>query len=261
MNIEASRKHWDRLASRNTHWSIRTRECLNQDRISESYFFRTGQKEVFSVMNKLDDEELLPENRALALDFGCGIGRLSRALTRYFSRVVGLDSSPYMIEQAQSLHHERREQIEFYVNTENDLSLFESDHFSCIYSSFVLQFIPKPLSLLYLVEFLRVLKPGGRLIFQLPTKDVRSLSLWRKAYLSLKIPEQLAFWGMTKNLVTTSFVMPFEDIEKVTYVNQGEILATFTTNHMEPEFDGTVKWIPQEQATEFISTLFIIRKN
>ena len=51
----------------------------------------------------------LPRARALALDFGCGAGRLSRALAAHFEHVVGVDVSASMIETARALNRRRRQ--------------------------------------------------------------------------------------------------------------------------------------------------------
>lgn len=42
----------------------------------------------------------LPESRGLAVDVGCGVGRLTRRLARAFDRVAGIDASDGMIDQA-----------------------------------------------------------------------------------------------------------------------------------------------------------------
>ncbi len=35
-----------------------------------------------------------------ALDFGCGVGRLTQALADYFNEVAGVDVSPTMVNKA-----------------------------------------------------------------------------------------------------------------------------------------------------------------
>lgn len=41
-----------------------------------------------------------PRERGVALDFGCGVGRLTRALAAFFDRATGVDISSSMIEEA-----------------------------------------------------------------------------------------------------------------------------------------------------------------
>jgi SAM-dependent methyltransferase len=57
----------------------------------------------------------------------------------------------------------------FVLNAAPDLRLFEDARFDFVYSRIVLQHIPPALVRGYLPEMLRVLAPGGVLLFQLPT--------------------------------------------------------------------------------------------
>ena len=60
-------------------------------------FFRTGEVEIEELMARA--EELgRPVGRASALDFGCGVGRLTRALSAHFESCLGLDISETMVK-------------------------------------------------------------------------------------------------------------------------------------------------------------------
>jgi len=56
-----------------------------------------------------------------ALDFGCGVGRLTRALAGRFKTCVGVDISPAMIQQARRLNADRPG-CTFVLNTTDDLA-------------------------------------------------------------------------------------------------------------------------------------------
>ena len=56
----------------------------------------------------------------------------------------------------------------YYLNERADLRLFESESFDVIYSSLVLQHMTPTYAKSYIKEFLRVLVPGGLLVFQFP---------------------------------------------------------------------------------------------
>src|SRR5260370_760331 len=58
----------------------------------------------------------------------------------------------------------------FVVHDANDLALFHEDTFDLIYTSLVLQHMRPEYSLNYIKEFLRVLAPGGLIIFQIPSR-------------------------------------------------------------------------------------------
>jgi ubiquinone/menaquinone biosynthesis C-methylase UbiE len=104
--------------------------------------------------------------RGRALDFGCGVGRLSRPLGERFRECVGLDISEGMLKLARELNDDRPN-CRFVVNDAPDLGQFETASFDFVYSSLVLQHMPSAEMVeAYVSEFLRVLRPGGLAVFQ-----------------------------------------------------------------------------------------------
>ena len=69
---------------------------------------------------------------------------------------------------AASEHNAFPDRVSFVHNTRNDLRIFERESFDLVLTHIVLQHLPPKLILGYLTEFLRVLRPGGALIFQVP---------------------------------------------------------------------------------------------
>ena len=129
-------------------------------------FFSIGAHDIDCVMADIDRLDI-PVSRGKALDFGCGVGRLSQALADYFESVVGVDVSPTMIRLARELNF-NGDQVEFLLNQVDDLSALESGAFDFVNSLITLQHIPPEVTKSYLREFLRILKPGGILMFDLP---------------------------------------------------------------------------------------------
>ena len=110
----------------------------------------------------------LPHHRERALDFGCGPGRLTRALSSRFARCVGVDVSDEMITRARELNPDINN-CEFVLNGRPDLELFDSGTFDFVYSSKVLQHMPHPNEAIrYIQEFIRVVRDDGVVVFQLP---------------------------------------------------------------------------------------------
>jgi ubiquinone/menaquinone biosynthesis C-methylase UbiE len=101
-----------------------------------------------------------------ALDFGCGLGRLTQALTDWFGKVEGVDISSEMILRARS--YDPRLRCSFHHNPDGDLSLFKARTFDFVYSMIVLQHMPQDMQHGYVREFFRVLKPGGVAMFHTP---------------------------------------------------------------------------------------------
>jgi SAM-dependent methyltransferase len=113
-----------------------------------------------------------PEPRARkgkALDFGCGVGRITRALSSFFEEVHGVDIAPSMVEQARRLAGPDSG-CTFYVNDSQDLGLFETGAFDFVFSVLVLQHMEPVYSMRYVRELVRVLSTGGILCFQLPSE-------------------------------------------------------------------------------------------
>src|SRR5262249_42145640 len=129
-------------------------------------FFATGRADAARFVASLD--RIAPASRRhRLLDFGCGVGRVSRALAGHFQSVVGIDAAPSMIEQARTLNASCAN-CEFVVNPGEGLRVFETGAFDVVYSRLVLQHIPPALVRGFIPELVRVTAAGGVLMFQLP---------------------------------------------------------------------------------------------
>ena len=65
-------------------------------------------------------------------------------------------------------HNTAASRCEFVVNTDPDLRRFQAGSFDFVHSCLVLQHIPPDVSIRYIAEFLRVVRPGGLVVFQAP---------------------------------------------------------------------------------------------
>ncbi len=98
--------------------------------------------------------------RNVALDFGCGVGRLSRALATRYASVIGVDIASTMIARARELNADRAN-IRFVENAEADLRFVGDGTVDFVYSAITLHHIPAVLQRAYIAEFMRVLAPEG----------------------------------------------------------------------------------------------------
>src|SRR5215472_8256894 len=99
MRIKDLRQDWDACARNDPLWAIITDPRKRGNRWDVSEFFGTGVVEITGVLGYIQSLGIsLPRERAL--DFGCGVGRLSQALAEYFNEVHGVDVSPSMVELA-----------------------------------------------------------------------------------------------------------------------------------------------------------------
>ena len=158
------RHDWEELSELDPLWAILSNDEKRFGRWEMQEFLETGNQEISRVMVQARNLGLPREHRR-ALDFGCGVGRLTRAMRPYFQECIGVDISQSMITRAARLSPE----CSFIVNRESNLHIFPSDHFDFVYSNLVLQHQPsRQIIVSYIGEMLRVLSRQGLLVFQLP---------------------------------------------------------------------------------------------
>jgi SAM-dependent methyltransferase len=140
-------------------------------------FFAWGGHEIDAILDEWRPVGLPVEYRS-ALDFGCGAGRLTQAMARHFSHCEGVDISPAMIKLANELNR-HGERCRYTVNSTDSLLALADRSFDFVYSSLVLQHMDGAFARGYIVELVRVLRPGGLLVFQLPSeRDTSSELPW-----------------------------------------------------------------------------------
>lgn len=154
---------WETLANKDAFWAACTSGKRRIDWGLED-FLATGELEVSWASRVAQEGEFYPSRRSLAVDFGCGPGRLTGALKERFQRVVGIDTSEAMLGVARSVHPE--EGIEF----SESIKKLENDSVDLVYSTFVLQHLTRDEVRDCFHEFTRILHAGGLLIFQYPAR-------------------------------------------------------------------------------------------
>lgn len=170
MTLKRTRRHWDLLGRKDPLWAVLASPDKRGNRWHLGEFFATGEHEIQDLMN--DVEALGVEiDHSSALDFGCGVGRLTQALADRFETVWGVDIAPSMIELAER-YDRHPSTCHYRLNDTADLRMFKAATFGFIYSNIVLQHIEPRYQRGYLKELVRVLAPGGVLVFQLPTEPI-----------------------------------------------------------------------------------------
>lgn len=163
--IARQRRHWDDLAFLDPLWAILSDPGRRFGGWDAGEFFATGEREISEILSRQR-----PQHTEAVLDFGCGVGRLTRALARRFDRCVGIDISPRMIELARTLNADV-ERCVFMVNDADSLEMFDSEEFDFVYSNIVLQHLPTRRSIAKVIaEFMRVVRASGLVVFQLPAR-------------------------------------------------------------------------------------------
>ena len=166
-SFRSTQEYWDRHAASDPLWTVLAFPDKSGGRWTLHEFMKTGEREIALLYHRVRELQLkLPAWRAL--DFGCGVGRLTQALARRQERVVGADISPVMIDLARRLNR-YGDRAQYVCTADAGLDTLEPAAFDCVYSNIVLQHVPPDVSVQYLGEFFRLLAPGGLLVFQLPS--------------------------------------------------------------------------------------------
>lgn len=150
---------WDRLAETDPLWAILTSDDKAGAKWNEDEFFATGVADVELVLGRLA-EFRVPVSRDRALDFGCGVGRLTRALAPRFDAVDGVDVSGAMIEKAGRIRPVPPN-VRFIHNPRPDLAALQAGSYSFILSLISLQHVPETIALAYVRDMCRLLAPAG----------------------------------------------------------------------------------------------------
>jgi 2-polyprenyl-3-methyl-5-hydroxy-6-metoxy-1,4-benzoquinol methylase len=166
VEFEQLKQHWNAFGQLDPLWAILTAPGKRGGGWQLDEFLATGRHEVDVVLNRLEDLGV-SVHRGRALDFGCGVGRLTQALAERFETCDGVDLAASMIEQAQT-HNRDPGRVHFHLNHRTDLRLFEDDSFDFVLSLIVLQHMEPLYISAYLREFIRVLRPGGIAFFNVP---------------------------------------------------------------------------------------------
>ena len=160
---------WETLANKDALWAA----CTNGKRhVNWQFddFLATGEREVAWASRVAQESQIYPARKLLAVDFGCGPGRLTGALKERFQQVVGIDTSRTMLSIARRTHSD--ENISFCESTKT----LKNSSTDLIYSTFVLQHLTQDQVDKCFSEFARILRPGGLLVFQYPARPRWTLS-------------------------------------------------------------------------------------
>lgn len=170
MDLKELQRNWDQFGRTDPLWAIRTSEGKQGNKWALEEFFATGESEIEATFQYIASLGVTVP-RGTALDFGCGIGRLTQAIALRFERTYGVDIAVSMIEKARQ-HNRHGNHCTYVLNEVDHLGIFGDHSFDFICSHITLQHMQPTYAKKYIGEFLRLLRPAGVLVFQLPSKRV-----------------------------------------------------------------------------------------
>jgi SAM-dependent methyltransferase len=238
LSLTRHRQDWERLAEVDAMWAVLTAPGRKGGGWDAEEFFATGEAEIAHVLATAEGLGV-PARRERAFDFGCGVGRLTRALGRCFEHAIGVDISQGMVERAQRFNDDVPA-CEFHVNDAPDLSAFETDSFDLVYSSIVLQHLPSRAAVeRYVAEFLRVARPDGLVAFGLPRHIPFPWSLQprRRLYAALRRLGVSEPWMLRRTPLTPMRMTQVPEVEVRAFLGRHGARVV----HAEPIDEGPVR--------------------
>lgn len=167
MRLSRLQQNFESLAAEDPLWTVLSDNSKRGGKWDPEEFFASGEGTIAHLEARLAELKI-PLAGDTALDFGCGVGRLTFPLGKRFREVTGIDISESMITAAkQNLH--RGGNCKFLLNTSDSLNTLENESLDFVYSDIVFQHIAPRYSRGYFLEIARTLKPGGYFAFQLPS--------------------------------------------------------------------------------------------
>jgi SAM-dependent methyltransferase len=162
--LKKMREDWDQRARENARYYVATeRKDWNDED-----FFASGERNVAEqIQNDLVNIcQGKPPREMRVLEIGCGAGRVTRALARFFGEVHGVDVSGEMIRAAKLALRDCPNAF-VYQNNGKDLDIVPPLEFDFAFSSIVFQHIPsRDIIENYVREVHRLLRPGALFKFQ-----------------------------------------------------------------------------------------------
>lgn len=164
-----SRAFWDRAARENARWHIATAAAADPDDFAAS-----GRRETDVF---LAHAGLVPDRSLTVLEIGCGIGRMTARLAEVYGRVIALDVSQVMLDQAEQALA-GRDNVTYVLGSGSDLAGIDSESVDVVFSYIVLQHMPTVAGQLeYFRETRRVLRRGGAAAIQIRSNTPTALAL------------------------------------------------------------------------------------
>lgn len=196
---------WEKFGDRNPYFGVVTDDKYRRENLTEegkAEFFRTGEAHVAEVLGKIRHRIDPAFTPARTLDFGCGVGRLTRALADMSPQVVGVDVSESMLALARE-HCRERAGVSF-VKSDDALSRVTGT-FDFIHTFIVLQHIPPGRGTGIFQELYARLSPGGVGVMHVTYARRTGRAAWRTALRAWTPPVARKLVGLARGRFTGLF--------------------------------------------------------
>ncbi len=161
---------WQRLGEQEPYWSVLTAEQFKKSRLRDvDDFYNTGRHHVSTIFGTLDRNEVDYSLYQSCLEYGCGLGRVTRWLSEKFSFVFGYDISRAHLQEANLYLSSQGVKNVILRHIARPKDIINLPKVDLVYTIIVLQHNPPPIIRMIIKEMIKALNPGGAAIFQVPT--------------------------------------------------------------------------------------------
>ncbi|GAB1511943.1 methyltransferase domain-containing protein [Actinophytocola sp. KF-1] len=169
MAVRRLKSTWEDLGRSDPLWAVLTDPERRHGGWDVDEFLDTGEKPVAWVRGLVDATGLSLGDRVL--DFGCGAGRLSGALAAHAREVVGVDIAQSMVDEANRINR-CPDRVSF-TAYDGQVLPFADESFDSAVSLISIQHSPPAVQLACLLELQRVVRTGGVLVLQIPSRPAK----------------------------------------------------------------------------------------
>lgn len=177
-------KAWEKWGQTDPYYGVLAEDNFRKEKLnadSKKTFLESGEEYIrfiINIINKHIDPAFAPSN---CLDFGCGVGRLVIPLAKRYKKVVGIDISDSMLEEARKNCLENEISNASFYKSDDNLSAVNS-RFDLVHSCLVFQHIPAMRGKRILKRLLELLNNKGiavvQIIFYRNASFLKKLSCW-----------------------------------------------------------------------------------
>ena len=214
---------WEAWGQRDPYYGVVSHPYFRRDTLDDhrEEFFGAGASVVRNRITEYE-RQFGPLPRGSALDFGCGVGRLTLPLAEEFSRVVGLDIAPSMLAEARQNADALRADNVTFALSDDDLGNAPGG-FDFVHSYIVLQHIPTRRGMRIIQRLVEKVEPGGGLSLHVSV-DVRHPAWRLGATLLHRVPlaYKLSSWAKGRPLSDPPMQMNGYSLQRILVLLAGE---------------------------------------
>lgn len=164
MSTTDSDKAWKKFGETDPYFGVLTHERFRTKNLNDEHkkeFFESGVKYTQRIYRHFKDHFNVDAPFKSVLDFGCGTGRLALGFAHESDKVVGIDISEKMLDEARkNAKIQGFKNVEFHLS-DDDLSAVKNQQFDFVNTYIVLQHISPKRGMVIISQLLDRIKPGG----------------------------------------------------------------------------------------------------